>query len=84
MDKYLMKTYVTLKKNFGKYNIKITQKYSEEFNRGHYIVIFEDNKGNIVDVISTTCGQPEGKINDKDLDEYIKGFKKDLKYNDIE
>ncbi len=83
-----MKKYVTLRQKFEcnnkKYKIKITQTYNEEFNTGHYIVIFEDMKGNIIEVISTTCGSPTGKINQKDLDKYIKGFQRDQDYRDKE
>ncbi len=83
-----MKKYVTLRQKFEcnnkKYKIKITQTYNERFNTGHYIVIFEDMKGNIVSTISTTCGSPTGKINQEDLNEYIKGFQRDQDYRDKE
>ena len=67
-----------------KYKIKITQTYNERFDTSHYIVIFEDLKGNIVSTISTTCGSPSGKIGQKELDEYIKGFKRDQGYREKE
>ncbi len=79
-----MKKYVTISERFEckcnkkKYKIKITQNYDKRFRRGHYSVVFEDSKGNIVNIITTTCGQPDGKVDQETLNEYIKSFQRDM------
>lgn len=80
----MSKYYYTISETFNKYKIKITQTYNEIYNGGHYIVVIEDDKGNIISSTRTVCGAPDGKINKKTLDEYIKSFKRDMTHMEKE
>ena len=62
--------YITIEQKFGDIILKCTQRYNIQFNFGHYIIVAEDKHGNILNVIQTTCGVPNGKINEGTLIKY--------------
>lgn len=70
--------YHTLKVKLGggKIIIKATQEYVSKYDRGHYTIVFENNKGDILGSVCSTCGQPEGKLTEKDLMDEWKSFKR--------
>lgn len=67
--------YVTVRKDYGEFSVKITQEYSKAFNHGHYSYVIEDKDGNIIKVSSTCYGAPKGKVDENLCDEIYKDFR---------
>ena len=59
---------LTLKKNYGNYNIKLTQNLNEKFDFGHYNWVIEDTEGNI-ELAGYSIGSPPNRVTEKKLDE---------------